>query len=154
MKEKIRRINNFLSFLKATWGYLIWTGIGMAVVGFMIFSITQDASYVSLSFGLIIAGLFISLKSIYCKYNLPSMEDYSSKVQIDHENQELKKRVALFSFVLILSLIVCIVIIFANQYRFLLTALIPIILYTAIEYIIHTLFLFRLGILKDEIFKE
>ncbi|NNF34699.1 MAG: hypothetical protein HKN68_11345 [Saprospiraceae bacterium] len=145
------RIDGYLKFLKSTFRFLLWTGVGLIVIGVLIGLTTNGTHYFSLSPGFTFIGVVLTIRSIYEGQRIPLAHQLGDRAYFNVEVNDLVSKIKFFSLFLILAVMACIVVGFVIQWRFLIPTLVVLVLYVVSEYIIWTIIRFRLVLLKQEL---
>lgn len=146
-----KRIQSYLKFLKECDKAMAICGVFLLCLATLIFFLLQSSKYFYLFVGFGLVGIALVIKYVYL-YSIHSkleVEDIDADFETKLAN--IKNKIKIYSLGLVIGVIISILIILINVRTELLLSIIPIILYSAVEYIASLLQLFRLNILKQEL---
>ena len=148
------RIDDYIKFLKSLFRFVMWTGAGLMIIGIIIGLAANGTIYFQLSPGFLFIGVVLILRAILERQRLPDPEELTKVQYFESEVSDLVGKIRFFSFCLILGVMVCILVTFITQWRFLIPTMIILVVYIVTEYTIWILIRFRLMILKQELKME
>lgn len=146
-----KRIDGYIQFLRRTFRFLTWTGVGLMAIGVIIGLAANGTAYFQLSPGFLFIGGVLMLRAIFQSQKLPKTEDIGNPQYFESEVLELVSKIKFFSFFLIISVMSCVLVAFIAQWRFMIPTLIILTVYVVAEYTIWILIRFRLQLLKQEL---
>lgn len=149
--DKIRRIQNFLSFLNSCHTLLMWVGGGIFIFGVLLMWLGGHSIYYSLFPGLLLGGLVLLLASYVRKNKVPLLLEEILNDGLINVEEDIRKKIKLFLLAIITGILVCIAAALIPSMRYLITSFIPLIIYVSIEYVVHVTIQFRLQLLRQEI---
>ena len=150
-EKKEKRIQSYKKFLKECNKAMVICGGILLSLAIIIFFSLQGTKYFYLCVGFGLVGCALMIKYIYLFYKQDKLQDNEMGSDFDARILRIKKKIKVYSFGLILGIMVSILIVIIKVRTDLLLSMIPIVIYSAVEYIASLLQLFRLNLLRQEV---